>query len=108
MLHYEVINGKDGVKSIMACLDKLYKKDDTLSKFHALESFETYKWPSTLSIPEYINEFEKRLHKVKNFGTEMSDNILSYHLLKNANFKQRSNLSKQLSVTFVTASWKNS
>ena len=43
MLHYEVINGKDGVKSIMACLDKLYKKDDTLSKFHALESFETYK-----------------------------------------------------------------
>ena len=42
-LEEEVIRGKSGVKSTMACLDKLYKKDDTLSKFHALASFETYK-----------------------------------------------------------------
>ena len=40
-LEEEVISGKDRVKSIMACLDKLYKKVDTLPKFHALESFET-------------------------------------------------------------------
>ena len=26
-----------------------------------------------LSIPEYINGFEKRLPKVKNYGAEMSD-----------------------------------
>ena len=32
----------------MARLDKFYKKDDTLCKFHALESFETYKRPSTV------------------------------------------------------------
>ena len=70
-LEEEVISGKDGVKSIMTHLDKLYKKDDTLSKFHALDSFETYKRPSTLSIPEYINEFEKCLHKVKDYRTEM-------------------------------------
>ena len=44
--------------------------------------------PSTLFIPEYINEFEKCLNKVKNYGTEMSDNILAYCLLKNANLKQ--------------------
>ena len=86
-LEEEVIS-KDGVKSIMTRLDELYKKDDTLSKFHTLESFETYKRPSTLSIPEYINEFEKRLHNVKNYGTEMSDDILAYRLLKNANLKQ--------------------
>ena len=87
-LKEEVINGKDGVKSIMPCLDKLYKKDDTLVKFLAMESFETYKRPSTLSIPEYINEFNKCLHKVKNYGAGMLDDILSYHLLKNANLKQ--------------------
>ena len=87
-LEEEVISCKDGVKSIMPGLDKLYKKDDTLSKFNALESFRTYKQPSTLSIPEYINEFEKSLCKVKNYGAEMSDNILAYSLLKNANVKQ--------------------
>ena len=37
-LEEEVISSKDGVKSIMAHLDKIYKKD-TLSKFHASESF---------------------------------------------------------------------
>ena len=72
----------------MARLDKLYKNDDTLCKFHALESFATYKRPSTLPIPEYIIGFEKRLPKVKNYGAEMSDDILAYHLLKNANLKQ--------------------
>ena len=76
------------VKSIMACLDKLYKKDDTLFKSHALESFETYKQPSTLSISECINEFEKSFPDVKNYETEMSDDILAYRLLKNVNLKR--------------------
>ena len=47
-----------------------------------------HKRPSTLSIPEYIKELNKCLHKVKNCRAEMLDNILSYHLLKNANLKQ--------------------
>ena len=39
-------------------------------------------------MPEYINEFEKRLHKVKNYGAEMSDDILAHRLLMNDNLKQ--------------------
>ena len=89
----------------MARLDKLYKKDDTLSKFHALESFEKYKRPKALSIPEYINEFEKCLHKVKNYGVVMSDDILANRLLKNENLKRsKEQLIKAISVTLVTTS----
>ena len=51
----EVISDKGGVKSIIARLDKLYKKNDPLSMFHAFVSFETYEQRSTLSLPEYIN-----------------------------------------------------
>ena len=54
-------NSKDRVIKIMAKLDKLYKKDDAISKFQAWETFETYKRPSKLPIPEYINEFENDL-----------------------------------------------
>ena len=75
-LEEEVICGKYEVQSIMAHLDKLYEKDDTLCTFHALKSFETYKQPSTLFIPKYINEFEKCLRKVNNYGAEMSDTSL--------------------------------
>ena len=45
----------------MTKLDKLYKKDDAISKFQAWETFETYKRPSNLPIPEYITEFENNL-----------------------------------------------
>ena len=36
----------------------------------------------------YINEFEKHLHKVKNHGTQMPNDVLIYDFLKNANLKQ--------------------
>ena len=51
----EVISDKGGVKSIIARLDKRYKKNDPLSMFHAFVSFETYEQRNTLSLPEYIN-----------------------------------------------------
>ena len=50
-LEEEVKSGKDGVRSIIVHLDKFYKKDDTLSKFHALCFIsEKHNRPSTLSI----------------------------------------------------------
>lgn len=79
---------KTRVKCITTHLDKLYKKNDTLSKFHVLKSFKTYKQPSTLSIPEYTDKFEKHLHKVKNYAADMSDDILAYQFLKNTYLKK--------------------
>ena len=43
-----------------------------------LKTFETYKRPSNLSIPEYINEFEKLL----------TSKNLRWRLLKNVNLKR--------------------
>lgn len=47
-----------------------------------------YKRSSNMWIPEYINESEKRLNKVKTFGGDMSVSVLAYKLLKNENLKQ--------------------
>ena len=35
-----------------------------------------------MSIQAYVNEFDKRLFKTKSYGTMMSDDILTYRLLK--------------------------
>ena len=59
----------------MVRLDKLYKKDDL---------------PNNLKIPEYISQFENGLNKVKTYGGDMSESVLAYRLLKNANLKQNS------------------
>ena len=78
--------GKDnGVDVIIDCLNKLFKKDSTITKYQTLEAFETFKRPSTMFIQAFLNEFDKRLFKTKSFGTEMSDDILAYRLLKAAN-----------------------
>ena len=86
-LEEDVISSKDGVKIIVVREDKLCKKDVTLSKFQALETFETYKRHSNTSIIEYINDFEKCHQKVNNYGAQMSDDVFAYRLIKNTNLK---------------------
>ena len=54
-------------------------------KYQALEAFEAFRRPSSMSIQSYLNEFEKRLFKIKSYGTTMSDDLLAYRLLKSAN-----------------------
>ena len=70
-MHGHPVRSKDGVKT---------KKDDMLPKL--------LKRTSNISIIEYNNEFEKRLHKGKTSYSQMSDDVLVYHILKNADLKQ--------------------
>ena len=60
----------------------MFKKDPTVTKYQALKAFMTFKRASNMSIQAYVNEFDKRLFKTKPYGTEMSDDILVYRLLK--------------------------
>ena len=58
--------GKDnGVDVIIDRLNKLFKKDSTITKYQILEAFETFKRPSTMSIQAFLNEFDKQLFKTK-------------------------------------------
>ena len=83
------IASANGVKNIIDHLDKLFKKDETLQKYQALEAFETYHRPTNTTIQEFLIEFEKRYNKTKSYGTTMSDDLLAYRLLKSANLSQQ-------------------
>ena len=83
------IPSETGVKNIIDHLHKLFKKDETLQKYQALEAFETYRRPTSSSIQEFLYEFEKRYNKTKSFGTTMQDDILAYRLLKSANLSEQ-------------------
>ena len=76
---------ENGADAILHRLDRLFKKDSTITKYQALEAFETFKRPSDMSIQSFLNEFEKRLFKTKSYGSVMSDDVLAYRLLKSAN-----------------------
>ena len=68
----------DGIDTIIKRLDRLYLKDSTVTKYKALEAFETFRRPAKMTILEFLNEFEKRFYKTKSYGTTLSDDILAY------------------------------
>ena len=68
------------VEIITATLEIIFPKYDA-----ALEAFEVFKRPQNIKIRGSLNQFGKLLKKTKSSGTQMSDNLLAYQLLKFAN-----------------------
>ena len=87
-LEEETISAENGVDTIIAKLDRIYKKDETLENYMALEAFETFKRTENMKISDYLNQFEKLFNKTKSYGTQMSENVLAYRLLKSANLPE--------------------
>ena len=75
----------DGVATLLKRLDTIYLKDELSEKFRALEAFETYRRPQSLSIRDFLIEFENKHFKVKEFGVTMSTDLLGFRLIKAAN-----------------------
>ena len=87
-LDVKEINCDSGVENIIKCLDKLYLKDKTQTAFETYEKFEKYRRPTEMTISDFINEFERLLNKTKQYGSNMSSDILAYRLLKAANLPE--------------------
>ena len=87
-LDVDIISDDTGVENILKHLNKLYLKDKTQSAYEAYEKFEKFKRPSDMSMTDFINEFERLKSKTKQYGTEMSTDILAYRLLKSANLSE--------------------
>ena len=65
----EDIAKENGVDAIIEHLNRLFKKDYTITKYQALEAFETFRRPASVSIQAFLNEFDTGLHKTKSYGT---------------------------------------
>ena len=76
---------ENGITNIITQLDQIYKKNSTVEKFEALDNFETYRRPSDTAMSEFLIEFDKRKNKTQSLGTEISDDLLAYRLIKAAN-----------------------
>ena len=53
-LEVEEIDNKDGIKNIVAKLDKFHLKDKMQSAYEAYDNFECFKHPSDMSILDFI------------------------------------------------------
>ena len=91
----------DGVETLLKQLDTLYIKDELSEKFKALETFETYRRPSSSSIRDFLIEFENKHFKIKEFKVT-TDDLLGFRLIKAANLSHDKEELIKATVTELT------
>ena len=77
-----------GVENLIKALGNLYLKDRNYSAYEACETFEKFKHPPSMTINNYIIEFERLYHKIKNYDMGLPDGVLAYKFLNNANISE--------------------
>ncbi len=81
----EILNSENDVEKLIKKLGFLYAKNKDQAAFMTYQSFETFARPKYISIPDYINEFERLNSKLKMNKMELTSGVSAYQLLKNAN-----------------------
>ena len=84
-----VISRDKGMEEILEQLDKLYLKDRHQTAYLAYEAFEKFKHPVAMSMTDFINEFERMYHKLKQHKMELPDGVLAYRLLTSSHSSEQ-------------------
>lgn len=87
-LKIEQIVCEAGVKNILEQLDEFYAENDVKSAFTAQDELMSFRRKHGTNYKEFLVEFQLKANKVKLSGTELSDGVLGYTLLKCANLPQ--------------------
>ena len=84
-LSKEELNKEDGLDKLVKKLRELYCASQDQAMYSAYEKFETFQRPETMTITEYINEFEHLNQKLVTYKITLPSAVLAYQLLKNEN-----------------------
>ena len=98
------LNSDGGITLILEKLDELYKKDENQLIYVSLKNYEQHIRQKDQTIDDYINEFERRYNKLKNYGIIYPDTAVAYRLLEGANLTKESN--KLVRTTVITFDYK--
>lgn len=102
-LTIDEIGSKDGLKLILAKLDTLYEADKNQRIYTELEGFEKFKRSNSMTMSDYLVEFERRHTKLKSDNCVYPDGVLAYKVLQGANLSsEHASLCK---ATINTGGW---
>ena len=85
LMKTEEIKAADGAQKVLEHLDAMFKKDETVTAYEMYEDFAIYTRGEKVSMSDHITEFERRWNKTKTEGTQLTENVLAYRLLKSSN-----------------------
>ena len=82
------LEGDEGVKKLLAELDKLYMKDKDMLGYESWKKISKYKRPANSSILSYCAEYRRIRSEAKKYDIEVSDTTFSFMLLDNSGFSE--------------------
>ena len=97
------IGANDGLQQIITRLEKLYLSDANQRIFKILDKFEKFKRPNSMSISNFILQFENLHNSVKAHKCTYPDGVLAYRLLKSANLSPHHE--EMCKATVETGKW---
>ena len=79
------LGSETGVDILLKKLDEMFLVDKNRRAFMAYQEFERFKRNSSMTISEYINEFDRKYYQFKSHGMELPDAVLAFRLLESCN-----------------------
>ena len=76
------LKSSDGYKLLMEKLDRVFLQDINWKCFNSYLAFENYRRGPETPIDEYLSEFDRRYHKLKECDVTLPDAIIACRLLK--------------------------
>ncbi len=76
------LNHKDGVKTLIAFLDTLYKKDEMSEAYEIYTDFDRFRRSNDME--EYVTEFERLYNRTKKHNMNLPESVLAFRLLEGA------------------------
>ena len=87
-LSVEELKSDSGFKKLIEKLDRVFLQDPNWKCFHAYLALESYRRPNDCSIDEYLSEFDRRYHKLKECKVSLPDAVVACRLLKSCNLSE--------------------
>ena len=82
------ILSENGLNQIIGCLKKLYQSDQSRHEYDTFDKFIKFKRPDTMSIKDYLVDYNLLYNKVEVYAGALPEAILGYSLLENANLSE--------------------
>ena len=74
-------NKEGGMKTLISFMDEIYKKDDLSVAYEVYTEFNRFKRNGTISMENYVIEFEKLYNKTCKYKMTLPKSVLAFKLL---------------------------
>ena len=83
------LNKADGMDVLLKALDELFLRDEIDLAYSAYSNFESFKKGESVSMNDFIIEYERRYNVCRRYQMEYPDAVLAFKLLDNANLSEK-------------------